>query len=68
MAKATDDFEWPPKGDEVSIYEIGPDPWQKLQDASREAFLKQQRERLQPQQTRETPQPTQAQQPKRAVK
>ena len=50
MAKLTDDFEWPPKADEVAIFEIGPDPWQKLQDASRDAFLARQRERSQPQQ------------------
>ena len=56
MAKPTDDFDWPPKGDEVSIYELGPDPWQKLQDASREAFVARQRDRSQ------TPQPQQPQQ------
>ena len=75
MAKATDDFEWPPRGDDVSILEIGPDPWQKLQDASRDAFLARQRERSQagqtqqiqqPQQPRQTPPPKQAQQPKRS--
>lgn len=48
MAKATDDFDWPPKGDDLAIYEIGPDPWQKLQDASRDAFLARQRELVQP--------------------
>ena len=29
-----DDFDWPPTADELSVYELGPDPWQKLQDAS----------------------------------
>lgn len=26
-ATALDDFEWPPKGDELTIHEIAADPW-----------------------------------------
>ena len=37
-AQPIDDFEWPPTADDLSVYELGPDPWQKLQDASSEAF------------------------------
>jgi hypothetical protein len=49
-ATANNDFEWPPKADEVSIYELGPDPWQALQDASRDAFIAHRREKAQAQQ------------------
>jgi hypothetical protein len=48
-AKPNDDFEWPPKGDDVSIYELGPDPWQALQGASSQAIATHHRERSGPQ-------------------
>lgn len=35
IAKPIDDFEWPPTGDELSVYEMGPEPWQTRQVASR---------------------------------
>jgi hypothetical protein len=37
-AKPIDDFEWPPTADDLSVYEIGPDPWQKVQEASSEVL------------------------------
>ena len=43
-AKPLDDFEWPPTADELSVYELGPDPWQKLQDASSQVFVARRRE------------------------
>ena len=38
-APRPDEFEWPPKTDGLSVYEIGPDPWQGLQAASHEVFV-----------------------------
>src|SRR4051794_24951924 len=43
-AKPLDDFEWPPTADELSVYELGPDPWQKLQDASSQVLVARRRE------------------------
>ena len=37
-AKPIDDFEWPPTADDLSVYEMGPDPWQTRQDASSPVF------------------------------
>jgi hypothetical protein len=39
-----DDFEWPPNGDALTVHELGPDPWQPLQDASRDVFAARRRE------------------------
>jgi hypothetical protein len=38
--RAVDDFEWPPVADDLSVFEIGAveEPWQRLQQASAEAF------------------------------
>jgi hypothetical protein len=38
-----DDFDWPPPGDALTVHELGPDPWQPLQDASRDDFAARQR-------------------------
>ena len=47
-AKAIDDFEWPPSTDDLSVYEMGPDPWQPRKDAPRQVPAARQRERSQP--------------------
>ena len=39
-----DDFEWPPTADELSIYDVGPDPWQSVQTAASDAFQARRRE------------------------
>ena len=39
-----DDFEWPPSGDELSVYDVGPDPWQSVQVAASDAFQARRRE------------------------
>jgi hypothetical protein len=49
-AKHIDDFEWPPTADELSVYELGPEPWQTRQRASRPVVAPRQRERPQPHQ------------------
>ena len=51
-AQPSDDFDWPPSADDLSVYELGPDPWQKLQDASSQAFAARRRELSQPLQKR----------------
>jgi hypothetical protein len=37
-ASGTDDFDWPPKIDTLSVYDIGPDPWHALQDVASDTF------------------------------
>jgi hypothetical protein len=32
-----DDFEWPPTSDELSVYDVGPDPWQSVHAAAGDA-------------------------------
>ena len=49
-AKPIDDFEWPPTADSLSVYELGPDPFQTRQDPASPAPAARQRERSQPQQ------------------
>jgi hypothetical protein len=46
-ATPIDDFEWPPKADDLSVYELGSEPWQTRQHASRPASAARQRERPQ---------------------
>jgi hypothetical protein len=36
--RSDDDFDWPPKADELSIYDVEVDSWRGLQEASIEAF------------------------------
>ena len=62
-AKPIDDFEWPPTADDLSIYELGPDPWQKLQDASSQAFVARRRE-LSQQRPKRAPERTPARTPR----
>jgi hypothetical protein len=33
-----DDFDWPPEADDLAVYELDPEPWRGLQEASIEAF------------------------------
>ncbi len=35
---AADDFDWPPQADDLSVYDIGPDPWHALQDVASDTF------------------------------
>jgi hypothetical protein len=39
-----DDFEWPPTADELSVYDVGPDPWQSVQVAASDAYQARRRE------------------------
>ena len=53
-AKPIDDFEWPPTADSLSVYQVGPDPFQTQQDPASHVPAARQRERSQPQQKRTT--------------
>ena len=35
----TDDFEWPPKADDVSVHEIEADPWHRTEDDVHETIV-----------------------------
>lgn len=39
-----DDFEWPPTADELSVYDVGPDPWHSVHVAAGDAFQARRRE------------------------
>ena len=64
-AKPIDDFEWPPTGDDLSVYEVEPDPGQTRQRASSPVIVARRRERPQPHQKRTVGRAPQAT-PKRA--
>ena len=64
-AKPIDDFEWPPTGDDLSVYEIEPDPGQTRQRASSPVIVARRRERPQRYQQRPVGRAPQAT-PKRA--
>jgi hypothetical protein len=49
-AKPIDDFDWPPAGDDLSVYEMGPEPWQTRQRAPRPVVATRRREWPQPHQ------------------
>jgi hypothetical protein len=48
--RSADDFDWPPKADELSIYDVEVDSWRGLQEASIEAFAARHGEAPRPQQ------------------
>ena len=53
-AQPIDDFEWPPTAESLSVYELGPDPFQTRQDPASPVPAARQRERSQPQQSPQT--------------
>ena len=50
-AKPIDDFEWPPTAESLSVYEVGPDPFQTRQDPASPVPAARQREQSQLQQS-----------------